>query len=702
MAEDKDKDKIKPMRPPKKTASNGSSQPELDLSFDLPADFSEDIAKPEPTTKNGRPKPKSIDIGPVTRPIDPTVFEDMALEAEAAGGSWKPAEGQEGVVAWTMFDSPGSEDNTITILLERDNIHLTPSQSLVRIISKDPERQTKRTYIGIVTKGPFAEPDGLRADAPLVITTTLKGMVFTPQYHGRCQIELLGEEIEGQIEPPRFRPLPKSPVWILSEEETARYLKVEGNMRLGRASGHENIVVGIPADKKAVLPRHTGILGTTGGGKSTTVARFIAEAQKAGYAVVVLDVEGEYTFLNEPTADPVMLTALQKYGLEPAGIEKPYILHLVGRETANPEYSSRREFSLPFCNLSPYFLKEILDLNEAQESRFRKAYDWTKLLLRDLNIYPATEAEQMEALTVDEFETGYPRMRLEHLIDVITFFLHEQRAQKSSAGRGTGRGAKSRGAEAAEESEVEDTTQESIHLLTPKFQQNIDKLKQRIRKDGQDSESSWLAVLGRLHRLRRLQVFDRDKDSDGRKIAPLDYANMLVPGRVYVVDLSDTDSPELNNLVITEILRGLQNAQDAAYTRYEKEQKPLTKVLIIIEEAHEFLSVNRISRMPLLFEQVSKIAKRGRKRWLSLAFVTQLPQHLPRELLGLINNYILHKINDAATVSMLQKVVTGIDESLWRRLPGLAPGQAICHFQHMERALLVAVDPATAKLRMID
>jgi hypothetical protein len=49
----------------------------------------------------------------------------------------------------------------------------------------------------------------------------------------------------------------------------------------------------------------------------------------------------------------------------------------------------------------------------------------------------------------------------------------------------------------------------------------------------------------------------------------------------------------------------------------------------VIEEAHEFLSADRISKMPVLFEQVSRIAKRGRKRWLGLVFATQLPQHLP-------------------------------------------------------------------------
>jgi DNA helicase HerA-like ATPase len=103
-----------------------------------------------------------------------------------------------------------------------------------------------------------------------------------------------------------------------------------------------------------------------------------------------------------------------------------------------------------------------------------------------------------------------------------------------------------------------------------------------------------------------------------------------------------------------------------------------------------------------LLEQVARVAKRGRKRWLGLVFVTQLPQHLPSQLFGLVNSYILHKITDPQVVSTLQRTVSGIDAGLWGRLPGLAPGQAIVSFPHLSRPLLVAIDPAPGKLRLVD
>ena len=97
-----------------------------------------------------------------------------------------------------------------------------------------------------------------------------------------------------------------------------------------------------------------------------------------------------------------------------------------------------------------------------------------------------------------------------------------------------------------------------------------------------------------------------------------------------------------------------------------------------------------------------RIAKRGRKRWLGLVFVTQLPQHLPPQVLGLVNSYVLHKITDPHVISTLRKTVSGIDESLWNRLSGLAPGQAVVSFPHMARPLLVSIDPTPAELRMVD
>jgi hypothetical protein len=75
---------------------------------------------------------------------------------------------------------------------------------------------------------------------------------------------------------------------------------------------------------------------------------------------------------------------------------------------------------------------------------------------------------------------------------------------------------------------------------------------------------------------------------------------------------------------------------------------------------------------------------------------------LPRQVLSLCNNFVLHKLTDPQVVTTLRHTISGIDESLWSRIPGLAPGQAVVSFTHLARPLLLAVDPAPCKLRMND
>jgi uncharacterized protein len=365
-----------------------------------------------------------------------------------------------------------------------------------------------------------------------------------------------------------------------------------------------------------------------------------------------------------------MLKLLAERGEEPHGVENTKLYVLAGKRTSNPGHPSKAAFDLSFERFSPFVVQELLDLSDAQEERFSQAYETAKTLLRELFVFPGrnNDEEKRIAMELNEFETGYPKMRLDHIIDVVRM-VHD--------------------------SMYDDDLDETV-IMNADFRNARGRLKEKAAQlaNKTSHKQSWRALLGHLHRLRRLKVFDA---AEG-----LDYDALLEKGRVSIFDLSDTDSPAINNLVIADVLRGVQDRQDAAYRRFEEGGPTPTPVLVIIEEAHEFLSDERISKMPFLFQQVARIAKRGRKRWLGLVFVTQLPRHLPPQVLGLVNNWILHRISDGDTITRLRRSVANVDDSLWQRLPGLAPGQAIVSFTSMTRPLLAAIDPTPAKLRMLD
>ena len=67
--------------------------------------------------------------------------------------------------------------------------------------------------------------------------------------------------------------------------------------------------------------------------------------------------------------------------------------------------------------------------------------------------------------------------------------------------------------------------------------------------------------------------------------------------------------------------------------------------------------------MPALREQLVKIARRGRKRYLGLTFVTQSPNDLPDEVLSVVNNWVMYKL-DEPVIRRLKSFVPNADESL--------------------------------------
>ncbi len=604
----------------------------------------------------------------------PYASHDLDAEIDAAGGPVQPDPRDAHAVGRTSFDLPGSVDLSVTVILPNAHLHAAPAQSLVRIESRRDERR----YVGVVSAGPFAEPDGLKGDSPLLVAVSTHGGGYLPPYHGRVQVTLLGEELaDGTLTPPRLRPVPNSPVFVLSDAESGDKLKCDGDVRLGLAAGHAGVTVGVPSKSKAGFPRHTAVLGTTGGGKSNTVAGLVQRATAAGMAVIVLDVEGEYTHLHEPADRPDMLARLKALGLPAGGIpaDRMRVYHLVGREPANAGHPHLVPFGLQFARLSPYAVMELIEANDAQQERFWFAYEVCKQLLREVGVSPEKSAtDDMRARQeriishLDEFERGYPRMTLSHLLDVVKLC---------------------KGA-------VTKTTADSY---TEAFKGDIAK-KYLDAKQMPGVASSWGKLESLLWRLKRLNVFDRKA---GGTTQVLNYPKLLEPGMLSVIDLADAGMSELSNLAIADTLRGIQEAQDLAYKRYErKEAAEPPRVLVVVEEAHEFLSADRISDTPTLFRQVARIAKRGRKRWLGLCFVTQLPNHLPKEVLGLCNSFVLHKLTDPQVVANLKRTVGGVDEGLWDRLPTLAPGQAVASFPHFTRPLLVAVDPAAGRLRMAE
>src|SRR5581483_7212195 len=121
---------------------------------------------------------------------------------------------------------------------------------------------------------------------------------------------------------------------------------------------------------------------------------------------------------------------------------------------------------------------------------------------------PGAPEEEQLALEIDEFERGYPRLTLDLLTDVV----HAARWQ----------------------SEKLDPSSFTPHwsALAGKADRLFARLQAAsIPTTGAGNAASWRALHHRLWSLRRLQVFDRERDA-----RPLSSATLLEPGRDSIVD----------------------------------------------------------------------------------------------------------------------------------------------------------------------
>lgn len=179
---------------------------------------------------------------------------------------------------------------------------------------------------------------------------------------------------------------------------------------------------------------------------------------------------------------------------------------------------------------------------------------------------------------------------------------------------------------------------------------------------------------------------------DQPNVRGLDIKEMLQPGRVNVIDVSAANDL-VKNLVTADMLR-----KSFAYKCISAEAPP---TMLVIEEAHSFMSRDRIQTMTATLQMLRNVARRGRKRWLSLAFVSQQPGHLPVEIFELCNTRIVHTLRSMHNLDSLMATTGDVTRELWARCPLLGTGEAIISTPQFHRSVVASVRPAASSRRFV-
>ncbi len=543
------------------------------------------------------------------------------------------------MLGFIHFDRSGLKNHQTEMLVAQDRIG-----ELVRnryVIIRNPAENPgvpHKEFLGRLVEGPFFNPEELSRESALTQTAILRGDRFpvVPSFYAVGGIELLGELRGEQLFGASTRPTPQATVEDIAEERLHAILHIHGAALLGRMDGYDDLRVYLDPEDKAVLPRNVGIFGTVGSGKTNTSQALIEEAAKSGYAVIVLDVEGEYVAMDRPTQ--LLGDVLTSYGLESHGLDDFYVYYPHSSETARAS-GDARAFTLRTADLDPLVLSELIEAAEAQERRLLEVID--DLMRRNRPVGDDTSSQTSLRGVLTHGEEGDGRYTLQDIIDKID--------EWAFTGRSTGRG-------------------------------------QQRPATGADL-ASYLALKGKLGSLRRTRAFD----VPGAQ--PIRVDELLVAGRVSIFDVSYT-ADRLKNLVIAQLLKKVFEAK--------VDDPSLPKTLIFIEEAHTFISSERVGRMQETVEMLREIARRGRKRWLGLVFISQQPAHLPAEIFELCNTRIVHNIKSAANLRSLRLTGGDVSEEMWNLVPSLGVGQAVISTPQYRDPLVVNVRPCTTMRQFVD
>lgn len=375
----------------------------------------------------------------------------------------------------------------------------------------------------------------------------------------------------------------------------------------------------IPPEK--LFGRHCAILGSTGGGKSWTVARLMAESVRHHAKIVLLDATGEFHTFRDPYARHVRLgpDERERHAEEvcfPYGeLTQGDMLALFRPSGASQAPRLRAAIkSLKLARLAgPELGSLLLNGLVRKAGRNRSVYERAEFRhARELESNKATFDVRLLARQVEE-ECVWPSGTL-----------------VGSEGCWGGRNEAEHG--------------DCVSLIT------------RIEEIITSGDLSCLF------------------DTAGKKSLPKQIEDFLSNDTERLLRVSVRPVPfahDAREVVTNAIGRYLLDLGRHGAFR----QCP---VIVILEEAHQFLNRyigDESARVHL--DAFDLIAKEGRKFGLNICLSTQRPQDIPEGVLSQIGTLVVHRMTNDRDREIIERACGDIDHGAASFLPTLAPGQAV-------------------------
>jgi hypothetical protein len=475
------------------------------------------------------------------------------------------------------------------------------------------------------------------------VTMTIVGEVLSLQrsQHTHAHVKLIASiDTATQAVCPGARELPgvgahvqrppASVVQAILEDRRSLQAEVAEGVRLDLAQAQRYQGVDLAFSPERLIGRHLAVVGSSGGGKSCTVARLVEQCAVNRSKLILLDLTGEYETLQGPV----------------------FHVHL-GKSHRDEILSAPT--CLPFYELTEADLVAILEPdNTLQLSKMQAAMRSLKLLhleakLGTDGVFPKAHKEKRlydQALDDYKHELQVP----ENLFDIYKLALQ-------------------------------------IEL------ECVDVYRSQTETGfwGGINHQELAACSGLIHRTEEILTRGDLGAIFLPHTAPsliTTIETFLADESISVLRISFEFLPSIHH--VREISA---NAIGRRLLDMGRQRVFMTQpLLLLVDEAHQVLhpTVSQFVRdFPL--DAYHVIAKEGRKYGLSLCVATQRPGDIPEDILSQMGTFIVHRLVGSTDRAIVERATGACDKEMLEDLPSLTPGEAILVGSAFSRPLRVRI-----------
>lgn len=417
-----------------------------------------------------------------------------------------------------------------------------------------------------------------------------------------------------------------------SQDINKIYNQIDEQSNFVFATLSQNDRITVPVDGDKFFNKHIAILGSTGSGKSHTVAKILQEAQcvkDGNYEglnnshIVVFDIHSEYkTAFPNCNAIDVLNLKLPYWLMNGEELEELFVesgenqaynqIALLRRIiTCNKKVKNGQEIGISFDTPIYFSIEEVLNclINLSKETRNSKNTD--EIMIKD------------EKCIFENDEDKF----LKYFANTFTF----EETKNGSISKGTYN---------------DGTLEKFISRINNKIKD--DRLGFLFKEESIKAEFELI--------LCELLGYTEDKSN------------------ISVIDLSGVPF-EVLSITVSLISRLMFDM--GYYLKQSNYNDCIAPLLLVYEEAHKYVPKAKDAKYNSSRIAIERIAKEGRKYGVTLAIVSQRPSELSETIFSQCSNFIVMRLTNPSDQGYVKKLLPDSLDTITDTLPSLGSGQAI-------------------------